>query len=85
MFSCDQIWSRYSNQYHSSYFIFIYAVFIYLICSIISILLYSDNDESIDINDISISSQIFCFVLSENNHHLTSSKVIVYIWDKRCD
>jgi len=65
--------------------IFIFAFFICLIWSIISVLLYSDNDKSIDTKDISKSSQIFCFVLSANNHHLILSRTIVYSWGKRCD
>jgi hypothetical protein len=58
---------------------------VFLIWSAISILLNHDNDISIDPENIPKSFQIFCFVLSENNHHLTSSRAIIYSWGKRCD
>ncbi|UJR16089.1 hypothetical protein I4U23_003001 [Adineta vaga] len=41
-----------------------------------------DNTNDIDEQN---SPSIFCFVLSSNDRHLTSSRAIVYSWGKRCD
>jgi len=80
MFSYDQRCNRYSNRYRLFYSIPIFAFIIYLICFI-----NSDNAKSIYTEDISKPPAIFCFVLSANDHHLTSSQAIVYSWGKRCD
>jgi hypothetical protein len=82
MFSCYQSCRRYSTRYSGFFNIFIFAVSLALVWSVISILLY---DNYINTDGIQKSSLVFCFVLSANNRHLTSSRAIIYSSGKRCD
>ena len=45
-------------------------------------LIFSQNDHAIDQQRAPL---VFCFVLSSNDRHLTSSRAVVYSWGKRCD
>lgn len=76
---------HYSKQYRLFYLIFIFLLSFASIWLIINISSYSNNDQFIDNENIPDTSRIFCFVLSANKRHLTSSKAIVYSWGKRCD
>ncbi len=52
-----------------------------LVWSIFTTVLFDRNDDV----EGEQPPLIFCFVLSANNRHLTSSRAIVYTWGKRCD
>lgn len=74
-------WRRYSRRFSGFFYILIFSIFIGLIWSIFNVLLFDGDDEI----EVQKSPLIFCFVLSSNDRHLTSSRAIIYSWGKRCD
>jgi hypothetical protein len=81
MLSYYRSWRRYLRPFNRVFFIFIFIFVILFIGSVFSILLIDDNDDI----EVETSPLIFCFVLSSNDRHLTSSRSIIYSWGKRCD
>jgi len=80
-----RIWCLYPRPFRRVFYIFILSFFIALIWTILTTLLFdSDDNEAININGEQ-PPQIFCFVLSANDRHLTSSPAIIHSWGKRCD
>ncbi|CAF0843138.1 unnamed protein product [Rotaria sp. Silwood1] len=61
---------------------FIFSFLIGLSWSIFRIVFSDRNDNGFEEQR---SPLIFCFVLSANDRHLTSSQAILYSWGKRCD
>jgi hypothetical protein len=82
MFYYHRSWRCYSGFFRRFLYIFILAFFIGLIWSTFITLLFDRNDNDVERER---SPLIFCFVLSANDRHLTSSRAIVYSWGKRCD
>jgi hypothetical protein len=80
-----RLWRRrYSRPFNRIFYILIFLIFIGFILSISSVLLL-DGDDYDDGIVVKKSPLIFCFVLSSNDRHLTSSRAIIYTWGKRCD
>ena len=73
---------RYSRLFHR-FFIYLFYHFYCTYLVYFSTLLFDGNDY--DDRMMEQPPLIFCFVLSANNRHLTSSRAIVYSWGKRCD
>ncbi len=75
-------WRRYSRLFRRFIYIFILSFVVTLIWSILNRLLFNENDHVVEEGRRPL---IFCFVLSANDRHLTSSRAIIYTWGKRCD
>jgi len=73
---------RYSRLFRRFLYIFILSFFVAIIWSILNTLVFDGNNYDVDDGRQPL---VFCFVLSANNRHLTSSRAIVYTWGKRCD
>ncbi|CAF0756939.1 unnamed protein product [Rotaria sordida] len=82
MLFCCRSYRRHSRLFGRCYYIVIFSCLIGLSWSIFSNFYFNRNDNNLNEQK---SPLIFCFVLSENNRHLTSSRAIVYSWGKRCD
>ena len=82
MLNYYRLWCRYPRPIQRLLCIFISSFIIGLIWSILTTLFYNRND-----NDVRVEQppQIFCFALTANDRHLTSSRAIIYSWGKRCD
>ncbi|CAF0790661.1 unnamed protein product [Adineta steineri] len=85
----NRSWRRYLRPFSRVFYVFILLFCIGIVWLIFTVYLFNriNNhhvEQKIDITTRS-PSLIFCFVLTENNRHLTSARAIAYSWGKRCD
>ncbi len=75
-------WCLYPRHFRRIFYIFILFYFIGFIWTILPTVNETNENNNIDEEQ---PLQIFCFVLSANDRHLTSSPAIIHSWGKRCD
>ena len=78
-------WRRLPKPCRRIFCLIIFVVVLGYCWTILTRLLFSIDEDETNSLDESSSAEVFCFVLSGNDRHLTSSRAIVYTWGKRCD
>ena len=80
MLRFTRLYRGYSRRFNRLLYISICSFFLVFLWSLVkTVLLHDDDDFSKQKSPL-----IFCFVLSENNRHV-SARAIIYSWGKRCD
>ncbi|CAF2401082.1 unnamed protein product [Rotaria sp. Silwood2] len=82
MLFCYRWCRRRSRPFSRYFYMFLFAILIGLSWSILRNSFLNRHDDGLKEQR---APSIFCFVLSANDRHLTSSRAIVYSWAKRCD
>ena len=77
-------WRRLPKPCHRIFYLIICSFIIGCCWTILTGLLLNIDEEEKNVDEEE-SPVIFCFVLSANDRHLTSSRAIIYSWGKRCD